>query len=169
MCDLEIIQDPLCCVAPGVSCVCTSVRCLTRRDLPADPRAPAWRILTVKVADGLVGHLFFPDKLKSGVVVPVFLPCGNSAPDMTLCLVHLQNATDTAVKLRVDILQTVGHVFMYGRFRYMKLLGGGANRRVVFNNILTKFNGSFFNGSFHVYHPLQLLATILCAASFEYA
>lgn len=51
----------------------------------------------------------------------------------------------------------------------MKLLGGGANRRVVFNNILTKFNGSFFNGSFHVYHPLQLLTTILCAASFEYA
>lgn len=61
------------------------------------------------------------------------------------------------------------HFLVYSRFGYMKLLGGGADRRVVFNNILTEFDGSFFNGSFHVYHPLQLLATILCAASFEYA
>ncbi len=45
MCDLEIIQDPLCCVAPGVSCVCTSVRCSTRRDLPADPRAPSMAVI----------------------------------------------------------------------------------------------------------------------------
>ena len=101
--------------------------------------------------------------------MPVFFPRGDSASDMALCLIHLQNMTDAAVKLRVDVLQTVGYVFMYSRFRYMKLLGGGADRRVVFNNILTKFNGSFFNGSFHVYHPLQLLATILCVASFEYA
>lgn len=101
--------------------------------------------------------------------MPVFFPCGDPAPDMALGLVHLQNVADAAVKLGIDVLQTVGHILMYGRFGYMKLLGGGANRRVVFDNILTEFDGSFFNGSFHVYHPLQLLATILCAASFEYA
>ena len=88
---------------------------------------------------------------------------------MALGLVHLQDVADTAIELWIDVLQAVGHVLMYSRFGYMKLLGGGADRRVVFNNILTEFDGSFFNGSFHVYHPLQLLATILCAASFEYA
>ena len=101
--------------------------------------------------------------------MPVFFTCGDSAPDMALGFVHLQHVADTAVKLRIDILQTVGYVLMYSRFGYMKLLGGGPDRRVVFNNVFAKFDGPFFNGSFHVYHPLQLLATILCAASFEYA
>ena len=99
----------------------------------------------------------------------VLFPGGDAAADVSLGLVHLQDVADTAIELWIDVLQAVGHVLMYSRFGYMKLLGGGADRRVVFNNILTEFDGSFFNGSFHVYHPLQLLATILCAASFEYA
>ena len=118
---------------------------------------------------GLSAACFFPDRLRSGVVEPVFFPRGDPAADMALGLVHLQDVADTAIELWIDVLQAVGHVLMYSRFGYMKLLGGGADRRVVFNNILTEFDGSFFNGSFHVYHPLQLLATILCAASFEYA
>ena len=106
---------------------------------------------------------------ESFVFVPVFFTCGDSAPDMALGFVHLQHVADTAVKLRIDILQTVGYVLMYSRFGYMKLLGGGPDRRVVFNNVFAKFDGPFFNGSFHTYHPLLLLATILCAASCEYA
>ena len=65
---------------------------------------------------GLSAACFFPDRLRSGVVVPVFFPRGDPAADMALGLVHLQDVADPAIELWIDVLQAVGHVLMYSRF-----------------------------------------------------
>lgn len=62
---------------------------------------------------GLSAACFFPDRLRSGVVVPVFFPRGDPAADMALGLVHLQDVADTAIELWIDVLQAVGHVLMF--------------------------------------------------------
>lgn len=83
----------------------------------------------------------------------ILFPGGNAAPDMTLCFIDFQNPSDFSIQLWVDRLQAVRYVFMYGRFAYMKLLGGSTDRGIVFDDILAKFYCSFFYSSFHAITP----------------
>ena len=46
--------------------------------------------------------------------VLVLLPGGHTAPNMAFGLIHIQDDPSLGCKGRVDMLQAVGYVFMYG-------------------------------------------------------
>lgn len=52
----------------------------------------------------------------TAVLVQIFLPGSKSAPDMPFLLVHIKHLPDAMRKVRVDLFQTVGAVFMFGRY-----------------------------------------------------
>ena len=61
------------------------------------------------------------------VLVQIFLPGGKSAADVAFLLVHIKNLSDALRQGRVDLLQTVGAIFMFGRhnlerFHFLQLI-----------------------------------------------
>ena len=79
----------------------------------------------------------------------VFLPGGNAPSDMPLCLVDIQYPPNLMIQLGVDNPKAIGYIFMYGRLGYMKLLSGGAHRRVIFNDVLAQLDGPLLDCSLH--------------------
>ena len=49
------------------------------------------------------------------MLMKIFLPGGKSAADVAFLFVHVKNFADALRQGRVDLLQAVGAVFMYGR------------------------------------------------------
>ena len=93
-----------------------------------------------KISAGFFGSVFF---------VPVLLPCGHASADMPLRFVDVEDTAHPDIQLGIHGPQAIGHILVHGGLRYMKLLGGGAHRRIIFNNVFAQFNGSPFNGSLH--------------------
>ena len=50
------------------------------------------------------------------MLVKIFLPGGKSATNVAFLLVHIKNFADALRQGRVDLLQAVGAVFMFGRY-----------------------------------------------------
>ena len=73
--------------------------------------------------------------------MPVFFSGGQAAADMPLRFIDVQHAAHPHIKLGINHPQAVGNVLMYRTFAYMKLLGGGAHRRVIFNNVFAQLDG----------------------------
>lgn len=86
------------------------------------------------------------------MVLQVFVAGGNPSADMSLRLVLLEDIPYPPVKLGVHLPQSVGYVLVYGRLGYMKLPRGGADRRVVFDNVFAQFDCPFLNCSLHADH-----------------
>lgn len=50
------------------------------------------------------------------MLMKIFLPGGKSAADVAFLFVHVKNFADALRQGRVDLLQAVGAVFMFGRY-----------------------------------------------------
>ena len=50
------------------------------------------------------------------MLVKIFLPVGKSAADVAFLFIHFKNFADALRQGRVDLLQAVGAVFMFGRY-----------------------------------------------------
>ena len=75
----------------------------------------------------------------------IFFPGSQTTADMTLLFVEIQDFPRLFGKLWIDLCQTVGDIFMYRTFADAKLPGCLAYRCLVFNNIRSNFERSFFN------------------------
>ena len=87
------------------------------------------------------------------VLVQIFLPGSKSAADMPFLLVHIKHLPDAMRKVRVDLFQTVGAVFMYRTLTNPKLLRSLTHGGFMFDNIIRDLNCSFFNIIFHKNNP----------------
>ena len=63
---------------------------------------------------------------------------------MALGFVFFQNNLNPFPECRVLKPQPFGNIFMNSGFTYFELLGGGADRGIVFNYVFSKYGGSVF-------------------------
>ena len=98
----------------------------------------------------------------TGFSLPFILAaCRESAANVPLRLIDLEDAAHLPVKLRIDLSQAFGHVFMYSRFADVEFLCGRADGRSVFEDILPQFNRPIFYGTLHAITPyIRVLYTI---------
>ncbi len=86
------------------------------------------------------------------MALQVLVAGGDPAADMPLRFILFEDMPYPPVKLRIHLAQPVGNVLMYRGLGYMKLPRGGADRRVVFNNVFAQFDCPFLNCSLHADH-----------------
>ena len=76
------------------------------------------------------------------MLMKIFLPGGKSAADVAFLFVHVKNFADALRQGRVDLLQAVGAVFMFGRhnlerFHFLQLIQTHLTQ--AFQETITKF------------------------------
>lgn len=76
-----------------------------------------------------------------------FSGCDASA-NMSFRFILIQNCFYLCINIGVDFFQPVRYVFMYGAFAYMKFLCGGANGRIMLNDVMCERYGTFLRQSF---------------------
>ena len=89
----------------------------------------------------------------TAVLVQIFLPGSKSAADMPFLLVHIKHLPDTMRKVRVDLFQTVGAVFMYRTLTNPKLFRSLAHSGFMFDDIICNFYCPLLNVIFHKNNP----------------
>ena len=86
------------------------------------------------------------------LVSPVFFPRRQSAPDMPLGLVDIQQPPHLPVQPWIEPRQTLGKVFMYGRLRDAEPGGGLADGRTVFDNVHRHVAGALIDICIQMHH-----------------
>lgn len=87
----------------------------------------------------------------------IFFLCGESSPYVTFWFVHIQYLAGLASQSRINAAQPFWYIFMYRTFAHTKLFGSLSHCGIVFNNISSNFNCSFFNICFQGNSPDNLL------------
>lgn len=87
-------------------------------------------------------------RLASLMDVQILFFRGDSAPNVALLLVYVQHLPRLCGKRWVRTGQTLGDIFMYGRFADTEFYGGGANRRLILNDVLRQPFGALLHVSF---------------------
>ena len=88
----------------------------------------------------------------------VFAACCHAAADVAFRLVLRQKLPDLCVQRRIAVRKPLDQVLMYRGLADAELLGGGADRRPVFNHVHSQLAGAFFNTSPHVTNPLSCVS-----------
>lgn len=86
--------------------------------------------------------ILFAAHLKT--VLVFFFGC-QAAPYMALGFVNVQDHPGPGCQGRIDVLQSVRHIFMYRRFGYPKLLRGLPHGRMIVYDVVGDRNRAFFN------------------------
>ena len=79
----------------------------------------------------------------------VFLPGSQTAADMPLLLIQVQNLPHLGIKRGVILWEPLLKVFVDGGFRYPEMLCRGSHRCAVFNDVHSQFAGSALDGVCH--------------------
>ena len=79
------------------------------------------------------------------MLMKVFLPGSQSAPNMPFRFINVQYYTGTGSQGGIDLEETFRNILMYRRFRHPKFLRRLPYRGFLFNNIICNFNSTLFN------------------------
>lgn len=88
----------------------------------------------------------------------IFFPGGKSASDVAFRFVYVQHCPCLFGKRRVNLHKPGGDIFMYSRFTYPKCFGGLPHSGVIFDDIDSNIDRSFFNIIFHILKRVLLLS-----------
>ena len=83
----------------------------------------------------------------------ILLSCCHSSPDMALLLVDIQHIPDRPCQGWVDLLKTIGTVFMYRRLTDPELLRRLPHRSFCFYDIARNFYCTLLNIILHAKNP----------------
>ena len=112
-----------------------------------------------------MGMLFFIAAAGGSALLPaasvfgelaVFLPCSHAAPDMTLLLVHIEDASHLGEQCIVFLSQSFADILVYCAFGYSELTCGAAHGGSVFYNVLTEHYCSLSGPGLHIITPVCL-------------
>lgn len=87
---------------------------------------------------------------------------------MPLGLVDIQQLAHLLIKCGVNCFQPLGEILVYSAFGNVKLLCGGADCRLVFNNVHRQIAGSLLNICMHIYHSPNSHSQCICALGAGY-
>ena len=79
----------------------------------------------------------------------VFLSCGQTAPDVALLFVEVQDRTHLGIQGRIAIWQTLLQIFVHSGFGNTEVSRGSPDRGAGFDDVHSKSAGSFLYGLLH--------------------
>ena len=75
----------------------------------------------------------------------IFFPCGHPTAYMSFCLIDFQNLSRLARQQRIDTTQSFRDILVNRTLTDSKLLGSFPYRRIVLNDVIRHFYGTFLD------------------------